>query len=268
MRPSVHVASLSIILLAALCTGAGRCATKPVPTSRSPEQASTTAPGPSSSASAQGGSQGCPSGGAPAIVLGRLMITARGAPVSWVDVEVHGAEQDAMRACSALVRREVETVYPKQTGLSERLMRPCSTTALAEPDSPEPYLLVDRRELSPADLALASADPACPTDTGHPVGATVRRVGGYPDKKACDDALAKLAAAGVESQADARESARKWLDDTIAEQQKRAEEVCRGAKEAEACRRQEAVLRVLQERRSGPEEPMKRPGVTQLCRAR
>lgn len=263
MSPKRLVPIVAFLVFATL--GAGRCYQVPIQQSRGGDA------GVADEATDGDAVERCATGGPVSIVQARVVVAKGEAPGSWVDFEVRGPAHDARRVCRALVHRELAVSYPADTGLAGRLVRDCSDDALAEPETKSAVVLSDRRSVD-AELALLPDECGAARGDGGAranVSASERRLTEFDDKASCEAMLAKLRTASEAAKAEVDDKAGAWIEREIAQLEQQAVASCKPDRKAEPCKRAEALLHALRDRKKAPPPaPSADSSRALVCRAR
>jgi hypothetical protein len=157
----------------------------------------------------------CGAEGPQVVLRGRVAVGPTSQPGfdSWIDLEVEGAQSDAAPICEAFVSREARRVYPPDTGLSARVVRPCSGAPLpATAPSPQPsYVLADRRAANVVVDLIADLTTGCQMTRAERTRAFVSSLSRFAGKRACEQARDRLKAAQQDADARAEREANAFL---------------------------------------------------------
>lgn len=231
----------------------------------SPTAAAT--PGADTQRSAAASDGACFTGGESDIVQARVAVhdKATGELTSVVDVELTGPRRDALRACYAVVMRELELGAISRGVLRATVVRECSDRALARGALDAPAVLIDTRKseaMTVVGIETLASDPrmACNLQAFEQVRVTTRRQSAYQSRESCEQARALLEQAMEQAALDARQAALGWLDRQLTEQRAQAEQACAGDAAAPGCATHRQLVEQLGQRRDelakqAPEPP-------------
>lgn len=245
------VAAGAVVACVGSCSGAAR--------PPGPGQAPTkTSADREASAPNRSGGRACFTGGPPDAVYARVVIheVPSGQPLSVIDLEVRGPRRDGLRTCFGAVMRELEIRAISEDKLSARVAQSCSAKPLPATELGAPAVLVNLRVSDGATLLgierLGSDERfACGLTAFAEVRVATRRVSAYRSLDSCErarDALARAMADGAQA---ARRSATAWLDQAIAGQRDRVEQLCRDEGAEADCPAERRLLESLEARRQG-----------------
>ena len=204
---------------------------------------------------------------APAIVQARLTIGLRDEEhASFIDLEVRGPHALAMAACETMVRAEQAIRLPAEANLVVRIQRPCSSEAMAEPESSAPWALVQVEHLDSLDLALRV--PEIAREDGARLEVRRRMLNVYGDEATCQAMATRLKQAEVGAEARAREAESAWLRQNLQQQEKTATQECK-TPGSRRCKEARQIAELLQSRLDHGSPPTaQRDNRSTLCRRR
>ncbi len=205
-----------------------------------------------------------PTGSAFAVMQGRLAIeTLGGATSVWMDIEVQGPADAAMRACTALARQELTKRYPDETGLRPVLVRRCSIQAMAEPESADAYALVQVDHPDDLELMLLA-----PNDDQVQGSVRVRRrvLTPFADEQECQRALVRIEAEQIRAQRRAMEDADRFKAEQVKRAESEVRKACGRAPGADDCRKAREVERLVKKTMGERREQPPNSDRSALCR--
>ncbi|MBI5537407.1 MAG: hypothetical protein HY898_32085 [Deltaproteobacteria bacterium] len=205
----------------------------------------------------------------PAIIQARFSIgSSSGPPGTFVDIEVQGPRKQALAVCEQLVRSDMQMANPGGVDLIAKPVRPCSSDAMAEPEATTRLALVQVEHLDSVELLLRLANAS--KEDLQSIRVRRRYLSGYKDDESCQAALARQQAAQQQSDQQAQEAAKKWLEGEIRDQEKASAKACKAAPASKSCEQSKQLVKMLKDRqsRSATDPPAERSNRSVICRLR
>lgn len=162
----------------------------------------------------------------------RLLVGVNAARLgdNWTDIAVSSKGDLGRKVCEAVVEKQLRAL--PGAGFHARIDRPCGTGSLVPVEvRAGEHVLVTERVISDVDLLLLM--PVAPDELEADGGTTMTEFARFTSKRACQQALARLATIRQQDRAEAAEYAKRWLEGQVQALEQAAKQACEEKDQAE-----------------------------------
>jgi hypothetical protein len=168
----------------------------------------------------------CAAEGSATIQRGRLALVVGGGTNQWIDIEVQGADRDAVEVCRQLIEVEAEQAARLPREISHEIARACGTAPLPRGPGQPAVLLIERARVGSTNFLMRGLADPCLQKRTNRIRGTRTNVTRYTTPAACEAARRRLLERRREEERAATEQAAAWQREQLAALEGQTREDC------------------------------------------